>query len=195
MEAGAAPETAAMDPARQVDAAAPETAPESADGGGDAIESLDELKEAMESLKDQLMRRTAEFQNYRRRTDQEKAFMLEIGKAQVLQPLLEVLDDFERSLAATSQAEEQTEEAPGAAYQALKQGVDLVYRKFMEHLERLGVEPIAADGQPFDEALHEAVMQQTAPEGTPAGTVLQELQRGYRMGDRVLRHAKVIVAA
>lgn len=180
-----APERAEQEPAAVADEPAPEAPAATEEAGPDELEFL----------RDQLMRRTAEFQNYRRRTDQEKAFMLEIGKAQVLQGMLEVLDDLERSLEATVQVAEQEGDVPGPAYQSLREGLDLVYQKFLGQLERLGVERIEATGQPFDEAVHEAVMQQPAPDDTPAGTILQELQRGYRMGDRVLRHAKVIVAA
>jgi molecular chaperone GrpE len=72
--------------------------------------------------------------------------------------------------------------------------VGLVYRKFVDALKQLGVEPIEAEGQPFDEQEHEAVLQQPAPDGVAPGTVLSEVQRGYRLGERVIRHARVIVA-
>jgi molecular chaperone GrpE len=104
-----------------------------------------------------------------------------------------VLDDFRRSLDAAEQVAEQSE--GGAAYDALKTGVDLVYQNFSDVLQKIGVEYIEAVGQPFDENLHEALMQQPAPEGTAPGTVLAEIQRGYRLGDRVLRHSRVVVAS
>ena len=107
--------------------------------------------------------------------------------------MLNVHDDFRRSLDASEQVEQQ--ETPGPAYKALKEGVDLVYQNFVEALKKLGVEYIEAVGQPFDEHLHEAMMQMPAPDGTAPGIVLQEIQRGYRLGNRVLRHSKVIVAA
>ena len=144
-------------------------------------------------VQDKLVRQAAEFQNFKRRTAQEKSTLVEHGKSLVLQNLLEVIDDFSRSKEAAEKLEGQ--EDPEAAYQALKQGVDLVYEKFMRELGRLGVEPIEAAGRPFDEKEHEAVMQQPAPEGAGTGVVLQEVQKGYRMGDRVLRHSKVIVSA
>lgn len=154
---------------------------------------LERVRSELESTKDQLMRRMAEFQNYRRRTELEKGFLIEMGKAMVIRDMLDVLDDLERSLQAAEQAEERNEQRE--AYASLKEGVELVYRKFRDALAKHGVEPIEAVGQPFDEERHEAVMQQPAPEGTPPGIVLQELQKGYRMGDRILRHAKVIVSA
>ena len=152
------------------------------------------LRAELESTKEQLLRSAAEFQNYRRRTEQEKANLVEYGKSLVVQRLLDVLDDLERSIGAAETLAGQ-EAAPGPAYEALHQGVGLIHRKFLEELKRLGVEPVEAVGQPFDEHAHEALMQRPAPEGTDAGIVLDELQRGYRMGNRVLRHTKVVVAS
>lgn len=154
---------------------------------------LAQAKAELASLQDKFMRQAAEFQNYKRRTAQEKSTLVEYGKSLVVQHMLEVIDDFSRSKEAAEKLEGQ--ENPEVAYQALKQGVDLVYEKFMNELTRLGVEPIEAVGRPFDEQEHEAIMQQPAPEGTETGVVLHEVQKGYRMGDRVLRHSKVIVSA
>ena len=80
-------------------------------------------------------------------------------------------------------------------FEKLKEGVELVYEKFKSELGRLGVEPIEAIGHPFNENEHEALMQQPAPEDTAPGTVIDEIQKGYRMGERVLRHSRVVVAA
>jgi molecular chaperone GrpE len=154
---------------------------------------LERTRSELESTKEQLLRRMAEFQNYRRRTELEKGFLIDMGKAMVIQDMLDVLDDLERSVRAAEQAE--NGEDRKESYTSLKEGVELVYKKFRDALAKHGVEPIEAVGQPFDEEQHEAVMQQPAPEGTPPGIVLQELQKGYRMGDRILRHAKVIVSA
>lgn len=153
----------------------------------------DQLSIELRQTKDQLLRQVAEFQNYRRRTEKEWATVQQRGQSQVIQPMLDVFDDFRRSLEASAQVEQQ--ETPGPAYQALKQGIDLVYQKFSDELKKLGVEQIEAIGHPFDEHWHEALMQMPAPEGTEPGTVLDEIQRGYRQGDRVLRHARVVVAA
>lgn len=162
-----------------------------APGAADAA-AVEAMQSELAREQDRRLRIAAEYQNYRRRTEQEKAGLLEMGKSLVVQQLLDVVDDLQRSLEA-AEAREQGENDP--AYVALKEGVDLVYRKFMDEMKRLGVEPIEAEGQPFDEHLHDAMLQQPAPEGTAPGTVLQEFQRGYRMGDRVLRHARVIVAS
>jgi len=154
---------------------------------------IERLKEDLELSTDQLKRQAAEFQNYRRRTEQEKAQSVSLGKSIVIQRLLDVTDDFHRSLDATAQAEDENEGALSPAYQSLKSGVELVYQKLMDELTKLNVEPIESVGKPFNEDEHEALMQQPAGEGEEEGMVVSEIQRGYRMGDKVLRHARVIV--
>lgn len=152
---------------------------------------LDRHREQTRQLEEQLLRRAAEFQNYRRRTEAELGQAAARGRGEVVLQMLDVLDDLQRSLEAAEKANEA--EAGGPTYEALKTGVDLVYKKFADTLRALGVEAIEAVGQPFDENEHEAMMQQEAP-GAESGTVVGEIQKGYRMGDRVLRHARVIVA-
>ena len=166
-------------PAEDADAA-----PE-ADASGRAAEEIDRLQ-------DRLLRLTAEYDNYRRRsiTDREEA--VRQGRRAVLTPILDVYDDLTRSLDAAQRAAQQDSSSP--SFDALSQGIELVYQKFSDALQRVGVTPIEAVGKPFDEDEHEAMMQQPAPEGTDSGTVLAEIQPGYRLGDRVLRHARVIVA-
>ncbi len=179
------PDALASEAANGTDAADP--MPDLSDVSSELEQHRDQVKE----LEDQLLRRVAEFQNYRRRTETELSQAAERGRGEVVTQMLDVLDDLRRSLDAAEEAEE--DEGGGTAYQALKTGVDLVYKKFEDALGALGVQPIEATGQPFDEALHEALMQQDAPDAE-AGTVVGEIQKGYRMGDRVLRHARVIVA-
>ena len=156
--------------------------------------ALEEARGELEETKDQLLRKAAEFQNYRRRSEEEKSSLVEFGKSIVIQQFLDVLDDLRRSLDAAEKAEEEQEEKPGPAYKALKDGVELVYKKFLDELGKHDVETIEAVGRPFDENEHEAMMQREE-EGTEAGIVLEEMQKGYRMGDRVLRHSKVIVSS
>lgn len=168
---------------------------EAIDELADRAVEIERLNNELELATDQLKRQAAEFQNYRRRTEQEKAQSVALGKSLIISSLLDVIDDFERSLEATNKAESEVEGELSPTYQSLKSGVDLVYQKLMGELNRLGVEPIEAVGQPFDEELHEAMMQQPAADGEEAGMVLTEIQRGYRMGDRVLRHARVIVSS
>lgn len=168
---------------------------EAIDELADRAVEIDRLNTELSQVTDQLKRQAAEFQNYRRRTEQEKAQSVALGKSLVISSLLDVIDDFERSLEATNKAEEEVEGDLSPTYQSLKSGVDLVYQKLKGELAKLGVEPIDAVGEPFNEELHEAMMQQPAAEGEESGIVLTEIQRGYRMGDRVLRHARVIVSA
>lgn len=170
-------------------------APES-DEEKDRIEELTEKVEALEQerdeLNDRVLRKAAEFENYRRRMDREKKRRHEAGMLEVIEPILEVLDDFERSIDAAEDL--QDSEDAEKAYESLKGGVEMVFRKFRDTLENLGVEPIEAEGHPFDEELHDAMMRQPSEEAEP-GTVLQEIRKGYRMDDRVIRHSRVVVAS
>ncbi len=152
-------------------------------------------EEELRTLRDRLLRQAAEFQNFRRRVEQERKQDVKFGQSIVLQELLDVFDDLRRSVEAAADAGEEADDPDSSHYNSLREGVDLVYRKFSEILQRFGVEPIDAVGTPFDEQEHEAMMQQPAPEGTEPGTVLAEIQKGYRMGERVLRHSKVVVAS
>ncbi|MEX1055830.1 MAG: nucleotide exchange factor GrpE [Rhodothermales bacterium] len=158
----------------------------------DRAAELETLKQDLNETREQLLRKAAEFQNYRRRIEAEKSQLVELGKAVVIQQLLDVLDDLGRTLEAAEQIEEREHEG-GHAYRALRDGVELVYKKFLDELARQGVEPIEAEGRPFNENEHEAMMQRQE-EGVEPGTVVAEIQKGYRMGDRVLRHSKVVVS-
>ncbi|MFB6230163.1 MAG: nucleotide exchange factor GrpE [Salinibacter sp.] len=155
-------------------------------------EEIDQLKEERDELNDRLLRKAAELENYRRRMEREKERRYEAGKRSVIEAMLEVLDDFERSMEATRDLE--NAEDAESAYESLKGGVEMVFSKFRDELQSLGVEPIEAEGEPFDEQLHEAMMRQPSEEADP-GTVLQEIRKGYTMGDRVIRHSRVVVAA
>lgn len=165
----------------------------SADEIAEYIEEIEALKDEREDLNERLLRTAAELQNFRRRAEEEKSRLITASKARAVKPMLEILDDFERTLEATEQFGE--EEDIESAYESLKEGVELVFQKFKDELARMGVEPIEAEGEPFDEKEHEAMMQEPAPDDVESGTVLREVQKGYRIGDRVLRHSKVIVAA
>lgn len=177
---------------------APESASEKAanapdDEGLSPEEQIATLKAEQEELNDRLLRQAAEFQNFRRRMQREKKKFFRSGKKEVILPMLEVLDDFQRSIEAAEQLQEQDDLE--AAYESLKSGVEMVFQKFLDELGNVGVEPINAEGEPFDETVHEAMMQQPAPDGVEEGTVLQEIRRGYRLDDQVLRHSRVVVAS
>lgn len=169
-----------------------------ADEGASSNAPLDEqlsTEEELRTVRDRLLRQAAEFQNFRRRVEQERKQDVKFGQSIVLQELLDVFDDLRRSVEAATEAGDEAEDPDSSRHESLREGVDLVYQKFSEILQRFGVEPIDAVGKPFDEQEHEAMMQQPAPEGTEPGTVLAEIQKGYRMGERVLRHSKVVVAS
>ena len=140
-------------------------------------DELERLRAQAADYEDRWKRSTAEFINYKRRTEQERADSLRYANRDLIVALLPVLDDLERALAHVPAEQAESEWV---------KGVRLVERKFRTILERQGVTPIEAVGQPFDPALHEAV----AGSGT---VVTQEYQRGYRMHDRVLRPSMVVV--
>lgn len=152
----------------------------------EAEESLEDRLQALEAERDEylndLQRVAAEFENYRKRAAREQADFATRAAERLVQELLPVLDDLERALEAAAAHEEAK----------LEVGVQLVQRALAAALKREGLVEIAADG-PFDPHVHEALLSQPA-EGTEPGTVLQVLQKGYRLGDRVLRPARVIVA-
>ena len=144
-------------------------------------EKKDPLKERVDELNDRVMRQMAEFDNFRKRTEKEKAQMFEQGQGSVLEKLLPVIDNFERGLAAVPE-----EEKDGA----FADGMNKIYKQLVTELENLGVTPIEAVGKEFDPNLHNAVMQVQTDE-FESGIVAQELQKGYKFHDTVLRHSMV----
>jgi len=145
---------------------------------------LEALKEKNEELEDRVKRQMAEFDNYRKRTEKEKAAMFEMGAKSVIEKLLPVVDNFERGLQSVSEEER---EAGFAA------GMHMIYKQLMEELSKIGVVPIEAIGKEFDPNFHNAVMQ-VESEDFEEGTVAQELLKGYMYRDTVVRHSMVAVA-
>ncbi len=144
------------------------------------------LSQVVEERNSQYMRLAADFENFRKRTQREKEELELQIKCSVIADLLPVVDSFE--LARTHiQTETEAEEKIHRSYQG-------VYKQLVECLKRIGVSAMQAKGKPFDPNLHEAVLREATNEH-PEGTVLEELKRGYMLGDRVLRHAMVKVAA
>lgn len=162
-----------------------------ANAGAEATQSVDE---ELAQIKNQLLRVSAEFQNYRRRTEQARIQDTALGKSIVLQNVLGVYDDLGRSLDASRALADNPDVDVKSSYEALRSGMNLVYKNFSDELKRLGLTEINAVGTQFDESLHEALMQQPAADGVEPGAVISEVQKGYMFGDRVLRHSKVIVA-
>lgn len=147
---------------------------------------LKDLKAQLDDRTTQYMRIAADFDNYRKRISKEREDQEFQAKRSTLTELLPVIDNFER---ARAQIKPQTE-----AEMTIHKSYQSVYKQLVDCLKRLGVSAMRAEGQEFDPMLHEAVMRQPTAEH-PEGTVMEELVRGYLLGDRVLRHAMVKVAA
>jgi molecular chaperone GrpE len=165
-----------------------ESIPNPDSGAGEPVPADETLRQERDDLRDRLLRATAEFDNYRKRTDRERRELAEYASADLAKDLLPVVDDLERALEASSGTA-----ADDARLTALRQGVDMVRRQFIDILQRRGVEPIETIGAMFDPAWHEALG--TDPlDGRPEGQITAEVRRGYRIGQRLLRAALVKVA-
>lgn len=147
---------------------------------------LDELNQQVESLKTQSMRMAADFENFRRRTAKEKEDLEHLVKGNTVKELLPVVDNFER---ARSQIKPQND-----GEMAIHRSYQGVYKQLVDSLKRIGVSPMRAEETEFDPNLHEAVMREPTDQ-YPEGIVIEQLMRGYFLGERVLRHAMVKVAA
>ena len=147
---------------------------------------VDVLLSERASLYDQLLRRQAEFENYRKRVERERSELYQHGRDDVLLQFLPVVDNFERALSSLESSEGDAE--------ALRHGVELIHKQFKDALSKFGLEAVEAVGQTFDPHVHEAVTTE-ATDKHKENTVIEEFQRGYRIGDRLLRPAKVKVAS
>ncbi len=145
---------------------------------------VEKLHAEVEAQKDKYLRLSAEFDNYRKRTMKEKAELILNGGEKCINSILPIVDDFERALKNMEQA---TEVA------AVKEGVTLIYNKFMTVLGQNGVKVIETKGKPLDTDYHEAIALVPAPEEALKGKILECVQTGYTLNDKVIRHAKVVV--
>lgn len=143
---------------------------------------MEALKQENEKLKDQLLRQMAEFDNYKKRTLKEKAELILNGGERTVVAILPVLDDLERALADKS-------EDPNA----IKEGMKMIFQKFYKSLETLGVKKIDTEGKDFDVDYHEAVAMVPGMGDEKKGKIIDCVQAGYTMNDKVIRHAKVAV--
>ena len=150
------------------------------DGG----EATTDWEAKYNELNDSYLRLRAEFDNYRKRTLREKSDLIKSGGEGALIGLLPVIDDFERALDTMKKATDP---------KAVAEGVELIYSKFMDYLSRQGVKPIEAVGQPFGTEMFEAVAMIPAPDEAQKGRVIDCVQTGYVLNDKVIRHAKVVV--
>ena len=170
---------------------AEEDAPEEEAGGkakeekkGFFQKKKDKKDEQIEELTDRLKRTMAEFDNFRKRTEKEKASMYEFGARDIIEKILPVVDNFERGLSVISDEEAKT---------AFAEGMDKIYRQLLKTLEDAGVKPIEAVGKPFDPDFHNAVMH-VDDESAGENIVVEEFQKGYLYRDSVVRHSMVKVA-
>ena len=147
-------------------------------------EEVNPLQEKYDALNNQYIRLAADFDNYRKRQEQEKEALLKYGAESTLKKMIEVLDNFERGLKAIETVED---------CEKVKECYNLAYKNFTDVLTKAGLEPIKAEGETFDPNFHEAVMQTPSPEH-PEHTIIAELQKGYKLGDKVLRPTLVNVA-
>ena len=147
-------------------------------------DELTALQQKYEELNDTHLRLRAEFDNYRKRTMREKADLIKMGGESALKNLLPVIDDFERALQNIRATEEMD---------AIREGVDLIYTKFINYLGQQGVKAIEAVGKPFDTEEFEAIATIPAPQPDMKGKVIDCVQTGYILYDKVLRHARVVV--
>ena len=146
---------------------------------------LAEAQQMVSDERDKYLRLSAEFDNYRKRTLKEKAELIKNGAEKTLTAILPVLDDFERALK-NMEASEETK--------AMKEGVELIFSKFQKILGQEGLQKIETDGQAFDTDFHEAIALIPSPSEELKGKILDCVQTGYMLNDKVIRHAKVAVA-
>lgn len=172
------------DESHQAEVVADNAAVASPGDGASMADSVAELQAKIVKLEDALLRAKADFQNLQRRAAAEHADAFRYANAELMKLLVKVMDDFERSLAAASKPDN---------LQAVVEGVRLVYENLSKALSDHGLEPIEALHRPFDPNVHEALLHQPSAKHPP-GTVIEQIAKGYRLRDRVVRPAKVIVS-
>jgi molecular chaperone GrpE len=162
----------------------PETPEPAAESGAVAAEESIDPQQRIAQLEGALLRAKADYQNFQRRAAVERSEGIRYANADVMKSMLSVLDDFERSLEAAESSDD---------LQALVDGIRLIYDNLSQALRAHGLESIDALHQPFDPNVHEAMLQQPSAEH-PSGMVVEQIAKGYRLRDRVLRPARVIVS-
>ena len=155
---------------------------DTADKKAEEVDPLTKAQQEVEELKKQLLYKTAEFENYRKRTLKEKAELILNGGEKTVAAILPILDDFERAIADKS-------EDP----KVIKEGVQMIFNKFVKTLEGLGVKKIETNDKDFDVDFHEAIAMVPGMGDDKKGKIIDCVQTGYTMNDKVIRHAKVAV--
>ncbi len=161
-----------------------ETADDTEEQYMETNDSIDELKQKITDLNDKNLRLMAEFDNYRKRTLKERSELIKTAGESVLVNMLPLVDDFERALKSMETA---------ADIDAVKEGVELIYEKFIKFLGQNGVKEIPTINEPFDTELHEAVTTFPAPSEDMKGKIMDCVSKGYTMNDKVIRYPKVVV--
>lgn len=161
---------------------AEENTPENAEAQEESAE--ERLQAEVAELKDKYIRLYADFENFRRRTAKERLELIGTANADMMKTILPILDDFERAM----QSFETTTEV-----EPLKEGVALIFNKLFKAMETKGLKPMASRGEPFDAELHESITQFPAPSDDLKGKVVDEIEKGYFLNDKVIRYAKVVV--
>ena len=165
--------------------AAAEAAEEQQEVADPVMQEREAAKATIEEQKDKYLRLSAEFDNYRKRTLKEKAELIKNGGEKAISAILPILDDLERALQNMQKADD---------VKAMYEGIDLIYQKFLKGLSQEGLQKMEPVGEAFDTDYHEAVALVPAPSEDQKGKVLDCVQTGYKLNDKVIRHAKVVVA-
>jgi molecular chaperone GrpE len=161
-----------------------ESATDTATPEAGASQGASRAEVELADLKDKYLRLAAEFENYKRRTAKERADLFKTANQELMVALLPVIDDFDR-------ARQHTQGTADPA--ALQNALDITYNKLNKTLEQKGLTPMNAKGGDFDAELHEAITQIPAPSDDLRGKIVEEIEKGYYLGDKVIRHAKVIL--
>ncbi len=173
-----------------LDQKAQNTEPQDAENGNavneDPEQIIADLKEQLEHQKKEYAFKLAEFDNFRKRTLNEKAELIKNGAESAMRDLLPVIDDLERAMDAINK---------GGDLESIKEGVSLIYNKFIKYLESQHVKAIESTGMDFDTDVHEAVTMFPAPDPSMKGKVIDTPIKGYKINDKVLRYAKVVVGS
>lgn len=149
------------------------------------MKQLNDTKEQLEKEKKEYLFLMAEFDNFRKRTLKEKSEIIKNGAESAMKGLLPIIDDFERGLAAVNESSDA---------EAVKEGMTLIYNKFVKYLEQNGVKVIPTDGVDFDTEYHEAIAMVPATDDSQKGKIIDTVSKGYTLNGKVIRHAKVAVA-
>ncbi len=157
---------------------------EEQEGSSTTDNSTPSAEDQLAAMNDKYLRLYSEFDNYRKRTNKEKIELISTASAGVLKDLLGVLDDFERAIANNEKSEDLT---------AVKEGFGLIYNKLKSNLEAKGLKPMNAKGEAFDSELHEAIANIPAPDPSLVGKVVDDVEKGYYLNEKVIRFAKVVV--